>query len=156
MTRGEYTWDSADGVGLAPICKMYTLGHTFIPPGIHAGGLRYHGMAPQVSALVNSGHIEARAIDQVDTFEAGVAFARAEGILPAPEANHAIRAAMDEAVLARESGEPRVILFNLSGHGNFDMSAYAQYLAGELPRYEYPEEEIAEAMRHLPEVAFAG
>jgi len=156
MTRGEYTWDSADGVGLAPICKMYTLGHTFVPPGIHAGGLRYHGMAPQVSALVNSGHIEARAIDQVDTFEAGIAFARAEGVLPAPESNHAIRAAMDEAVLARESGEAKVILFNLSGHGNFDMSAYAQYLAGELPRYEYPEEDIAEAMRHLPEVAFTG
>jgi tryptophan synthase beta chain len=155
LTKGEYTWDAADGVGLAPIIKMYTLGHTFVPAGIHAGGLRYHGMSPQVSALVNAGHIEAQAIDQVDTFEGGVQFARTEGILPAPESNHAVRAAINEAVACRESGEKKVILFNLSGHGNFDMIAYSQFLNGELPRYEYPREEIAEAMTKLPEVDFA-
>jgi tryptophan synthase beta chain len=154
LTKGDYTWDAADGVGLAPIVKMYTLGHTFVPAGIHAGGLRYHGMSPQVSALVKGGHIEAQAIDQVDTFEGGVQFARAEGILPAPESNHAVRAAINEAVACRESGEKKVILFNLSGHGNFDMLAYSQFLNGELPRYEYPEEEIAEAMTKLPEVDF--
>ena len=154
LTRGEYTWDSADGVGLAPIIKMYTLGHTFIPAGIHAGGLRYHGMSPQVSALVHGGHVEAQAIDQVDTFEGGLQFAECEGILPAPESNHAVRAAINEAVKCRETGEAKVILFNLSGHGNFDMTAYHQFVNGELPRYEYPQEEIAEAMTHLPEVDF--
>ena len=154
LTRGEYTWDSADGVGLAPIIKMYTLGHTFVPAGIHAGGLRYHGMSPQVSALVHGGHVEAQAIDQVDTFEGGLQFAECEGILPAPESNHAVRAAINEAVKCRETGEAKVILFNLSGHGNFDMTAYHQFVNGELPRYEYPQEEIAEAMTHLPEVDF--
>lgn len=154
LTKGEYTWDAADGVGLAPIIRMYTLGHTFIPAGIHAGGLRYHGMSPQVSALVHGGYVEAQAIDQVDTFEGGVQFARAEGILPAPESNHAVRAAINEALTCRETGDEKVILFNLSGHGNFDMSAYHQFMNGELPRYEYPEEDIAEAMRHLPEVDF--
>jgi tryptophan synthase beta chain len=154
LTKGEYTWDAADGVGLAPIIRMYTLGHTFIPAGIHAGGLRYHGMSPQVSALVHGGYVEAQAIDQVDTFEGGVQFARAEGILPAPESNHAVRAAINEAITCRETGDEKVILFNLSGHGNFDMMAYHQFMNGELPRYEYPEAEIAEAMRHLPEVDF--
>ena len=154
LTRGEYTWDSADGVGLAPIIKMYTLGHTFIPAGIHAGGLRYHGMSPQVSALVHGGHVEAQAIDQVDTFEGGQQFAECEGILPAPESNHAVRAAINEAITCRETGEKKVILFNLSGHGNFDMTAYHQFVNGELPRYEYPQAEIAEAMTHLPEVDF--
>lgn len=156
LTKGEYTWDSADGVGLAPIIKMYTLGHTFIPAGIHAGGLRYHGMSPQVSALVYGGYIEAQAIDQVDTFEGGVQFAQCEGILPAPESNHAVRAAINEAITCRETGEKKVILFNLSGHGNFDMMAYHQFVNGELPRYEYPQAEIAEAMTHLPEVDFVG
>jgi tryptophan synthase beta chain len=156
LTKGEYTWDSADGVGLAPIIKMYTLGHTFIPAGIHAGGLRYHGMSPQVSALVHGGYIEAQAIDQVDTFEGGVQFAQCEGILPAPESNHAVRATINEAIKCRETGEKKVILFNLSGHGNFDMMAYHQFVNGELPRYEYPQAEIAEAMTHLPEVDFVG
>ena len=156
LTKGEYTWDSADGVGMAPIIKMYTLGHTFVPAGIHAGGLRYHGMSPQVSALVHGGYVEAQAIDQVDTFEGGVQFAHCEGILPAPESNHAVRAAINEAVACRETGEKKVILFNLSGHGNFDMTAYHQFVNGELPRYEYPQAEIAEAMTHLPEVDFVG
>jgi predicted alternative tryptophan synthase beta-subunit len=111
-------------------------------------------MSPQVSALVHGGYVEAQAIDQVDTFEGGVQFARAEGVLPAPESNHAVRAAINEAIACRESGDEKVILFNLSGHGNFDMTAYHQFLTGELPRYEYPEEDIAEAMRHLPEVDF--
>jgi tryptophan synthase beta chain len=154
LTKGEYTWDAADGVGMAPIIKMYTLGHTFVPAGIHAGGLRYHGMSPQVSALVHGGYIEAQAIDQVDSFEAGVQFAQCEGILPAPESNHAVRAAVNEAIKCRETGDAKVILFNLSGHGNFDMQAYHHFVNGELPRYEYPQEAIAEAMTHLPEVDF--
>ena len=154
LTKGEYTWDAADGVGMAPIIKMYTLGHTFVPAGIHAGGLRYHGMSPQVSALVHGGYVEAQAIDQVDTFEGGVQFAQCEGILPAPESNHAVRAAINEAIACRETGDKKVILFNLSGHGNFDMQAYHQFVNGELPRYEYPQDEIAEAMKHLPEVDF--
>ncbi|MGI9613570.1 MAG: TrpB-like pyridoxal phosphate-dependent enzyme [Acidimicrobiales bacterium] len=156
LTRGTYTWDNADVVGMAPIVKMHTLGHTFIPPGIHAGGLRYHGMSPQVSALVASGHIEATAIDQVDTFDGGVQFARAEGILPAPESNHAVRAAIDEALVCKETGDEKVILFNLSGHGNFDMAAYASHAEGALERYEYPAAAIEEAMTKLPDVTFAG
>ena len=156
LTKGTYTWDWADGTKLAPICKMHTLGHTFIPPGIHAGGLRYHGMSPQVSALVDAGQVEATAIDQVDTFEGGVLFAKAEGILPAPESNHAVRAAINEARACAESGDEKVILFNLSGHGNFDMAAYEAYHAGRLERHEYREEDITAAMEHLPTVEFAG
>ena len=156
LTRGTYTWDWADGVQMAPICKMHTLGHTFIPPGIHAGGLRYHGMSPQVSALVDGGFVEATAIDQVDTFEGGVTFAKAEGILPAPESNHAVRAAINEALACKESGDEKVILFNLSGHGNFDMSAYEAYNEGRLERFEYPEADIEAARQHLPEIEFAG
>lgn len=133
---------------------MHTLGHGFIPPGIHAGGLRYHGMAPQVSALVNGGYVEAQAIDQLDTFEGGIMFAKAEGILPAPESNHAVRAAINEALACKETGDEKVILFNLSGHGNFDMKAYDAYLSGQLERYEYPADDIAAAMRDLPEVSF--
>ncbi len=153
LTRGAYTWDFADGTGVAPVIKMHTLGHTFVPPGIHAGGLRYHGMAPQVSALLDAGLIEAVAIDQVACFEAGVQFGRAEGILPAPESNHAVRAAIDEALACKASGEKKVILFNLSGHGNFDMAAYGRYMAGELEAYSYPEDAVAEALQHLPNVA---
>lgn len=156
LTRGTYTWDWADGAQLAPICKMHTLGHTFIPPGIHAGGLRYHGMSPQVSALVDGGLVEATAIDQVDTFEGGVTFAKAEGILPAPESNHAVRAAIDEALACKESGDEKVILFNLSGHGNFDMAAYAAYHEGRLERFEYPESDIEAARAHLPDIEFTG
>ena len=154
LTRGTYTWDNADVVGMAPIVKMHTLGHTFVPPGIHAGGLRYHGMSPQVSALVDNGFIEAQAVDQVDTFEGGVMFGKTEGILPAPESNHAVRVAINEALACKESGEEKTILFNLSGHGNFDMAAYGAYAEGTLERYEYPANEIEEAMEHLPEVNF--
>jgi tryptophan synthase beta chain len=156
LTKGSYTWDWADTGGVAPICQMYTLGHSFVPATIHAGGLRYHGMSPQISALVHAGHIEAVAIDQLDTFEAGDMFAHTEGILPAPESNHAIRAAINEAVKCRESGDKKVIAFNLSGHGHFDMTAYADYHAGKLQRYEYPTAEIERAMQELPEVSFPG
>jgi tryptophan synthase beta chain len=137
LTRGEYRYDFGDTGEMAPLVKMHTLGHEFVPPPIHAGGLRYHGMAPLVSKLVDDGIVEARAVGQVATFDAGVAFARAEGIIPAPESNHAVRAAVDEALAARESGQSRVILFNLSGHGHFDLAAYESYLAGRLEDYEY-------------------
>jgi tryptophan synthase beta chain len=137
LTRGEYRYDFGDGVGLTPLLKMHTLGHEFRPAPIHAGGLRYHGMAPLVSHLFELGFIEARAYAQNTCFEAAIQFARTEGIIPAPESSHAIRAAIDEALEAREAGEARVILFNLSGHGYFDMAAYDQYLAGELTDVEY-------------------
>jgi tryptophan synthase beta chain len=137
---------------MAPVVKMHTLGHTFVPPGIHAGGLRYHGMAPQVSALVDAGLIEPRAVKQLETFAAGLLFARAEGILPAPEANHAVRVAIDEALKCKQTGERKVIAFNLCGHGHFDMAAYDAYHQGKLDDYEYPVEKIEEAMSHLPKV----
>jgi tryptophan synthase beta chain len=152
MTKGQYTFDYGDTAALAPIVKMYTLGHTFMPPGIHAGGLRYHGMAPSVSALVASGHIEARAVQQLTTFEAAVQFSRAEGIIPAPESAHAIRVAIDEALRCKREGTKRVIAFNLSGHGHFDMTAYEAYHQGKLEDYEYPTARVAEAMKHLPQV----
>jgi tryptophan synthase beta chain len=132
IAEGKYEYDYGDAVGLTPLIKMYTLGHDFIPPGIHAGGLRYHGAAPLVSFLRKQDIIEAITEPQLGTFEAGIQFARAEGIVPAPESNHAIRAAIDEALKAKEEGKEKVILFNLSGHGNFDMQAYADYLAGKL------------------------
>jgi predicted alternative tryptophan synthase beta-subunit len=132
---------------------MHTLGHTFVPPGIHAGGLRYHGMSPSVSALVEHGDIEARAVKQLATFDAAVQFSRAEGIIPAPESAHAIRVAIDEALACKQAGEKKVIAFNLSGHGHFDMTAYEAFHRGELQDYEYPAEAIEAAMAHLPEVA---
>ncbi len=153
LTRGRYTFDFGDTAAMAPIMKMHTLGHTFVPPGIHAGGLRYHGMSPQICALYDGGFIEAVALDQIDTFEGALTFARAEGIIPAPESAHAVRAAIDEAVKCKEEGVSRVIAFNLSGHGHFDLAAYDEYLKGNLQRYEYPEENIREAMELLPEVA---
>ncbi len=152
LTKGRYTFDYGDTAAMAPIVKMHTLGHTFIPPGIHAGGLRYHGMAPSVSALVDHGDIEARAVKQLETFEAGALFARTEGILPAPEANHAVRAAIDEALVCKRDGVKKVIAFNLCGHGHFDMSAYEAYHSGKLEDYEYPREAVEEAMQHLPRV----
>lgn len=152
LTRGVYTYDYGDTARMAPIVKMHTLGHTFLPPSIHAGGLRYHGMAPLISALYDAGYIEAVAVPQVATFEAARLFARTEGILPAPESAHAVRAAIDEALDAKEKGEKRVILFNLSGHGHFDMMAYQQYLNGILEDYEYPAEAVAQAMQDLPQV----
>jgi tryptophan synthase beta chain len=131
---------------------MYTLGHDFVPPGIHAGGLRYHGAAPLLSHLYRHGVIEARAYPQLPVFEAALQFARAEGILPAPEAAHAIKAAVDEAVAAREENRPRTILFCLSGHGHFDMAAYDNYLSGKLQDYQLPEREIERAMAAVPKV----
>jgi tryptophan synthase beta chain len=152
LTRGVYAFDYGDLAGTAPIVKMHTLGHTFIPPGIHAGGLRYHGMSPSVSALLEHGDIEARAVKQLETFAAAVQFSRAEGIIPAPESAHAIRVAIDEALDSKRTGEKKVIAFNLSGHGHFDMMAYEAYQRGQLQDYEYPAEKVAEAMRHLPNV----
>jgi len=134
---------------------MYTLGHIFVPAGIHAGGLRYHGMAGLVSALYDQGYIEAVAVPQNPTFAAAIQFAQSEGIVPAPESAHAIRVAIDQALDAKAKGEKRAILFNLSGHGNFDLSAYEQYLGGHLQDYEYPAEEVARAMEHLPRVGAA-
>jgi tryptophan synthase beta chain len=153
LTRGEYTFDYGDSAMMAPIAKMHTLGHDFVPPPIHAGGLRYHGMAPSLCALYDAGHIEAVATHQLATFEAALQFSSAEGIIPAPESAHAIRGAIDEALDAKEKGESRVILFNLSGHGHFDLSAYEAYLAGKLQDYEYPEEAIRAAKKTLPEVS---
>jgi len=150
MTRGVYEYDFGDTAGMTPMVKMYTLGHDFIPEPIHAGGLRYHGMSPLVSLLRQQGVIEACAVHQTPTFEAGVQFARTEGIAPAPESAHAIRAAIDEAIEAREQGTSRVILFGLSGHGHFDLTAYERYLAGRLEDYEYPAMRIREALAAVP------
>jgi tryptophan synthase beta chain len=154
LTKGAYTFDYGDTARMAPIVKMHTLGHDFVPPAIHAGGLRYHGMAPSICALYDAGHIEAVAVKQKATFEAAIQFARSEGIIPAPESAHGIRAAIDEALDAKAKGEKRVILFNLSGHGHFDLGAYESYLTGKLEDYEYPEEAVKEAMAKLPEVSF--
>src|SRR5690606_19834408 len=132
LTKGRYAYDFGDTGRLTPLVKMHTLGSGFIPPAVHAGGLRYHGMAPLVSHVMNLGLIEARAYKQVEVFEAGVQFARAEGIVPAPEANHAVRGAIDEALRCKQEGTPRTILFNLCGHGHFDMQAYSDYFAGKL------------------------
>jgi len=150
LTKGHYEFDFGDVAGIAPIAKMYTLGHKFMPPPVHAGGLRYHGMAPIVSHLYKLGLIEARAVMQLPTFEAGIQFARTEGFISAPETNHAIRATIDEANKCRETGEKKVILFNHSGHGHFDMAAYDAYLSGKLTDYEYPEALVKEALKDLP------
>ena len=153
LTRGHYAYDFGDSVGLTPLMRMYTLGHDFMPPSIHAGGLRYHGDSALVSQLYNEGLIEAVAVPQVETFQAGVTFARTEGIIPAPETNHAIRACIDEALRCKESGEAKTLFFNLSGHGHFDMAAYDRYFAGELENYEYPAEAIDAALDRLPQVS---
>ncbi len=155
LTRGVYTFDYGDTARMAPIVKMHTLGHDFTPPSIHAGGLRYHGMAPTLSALYNAGFIQAVAVKQLPVFEAAVLFAQTEGILPAPESAHAIRAAIDEALEAKQAGEKRVILFNLSGHGHFDLSAYNAYLSGTLEDFDYPEEAIANISAHVPQISRA-
>jgi tryptophan synthase beta chain len=152
LTKGLYAYDFGDTVGLTPLVKMHTLGHTFVPAPLHAGGLRYHGMAPLVCQLYNDKVIEAVAVHQVATFEAAVRFARAEGIVPAPESAHAVRVVIDEALRAREEGKGKAIVFNLSGHGHFDLGAYDQYLAGKLQDYAYPAEKVAEALKHLPQV----
>ncbi len=153
LTRGRYAYDFGDTGRMTPLVKMHTLGHDFVPEPIHAGGLRYHGMAPIVSLLKELGTIEARAVHQRATFEAGVRFARAEGIVPAPESNHAIKVAIDEAIRCRDEGRSRVILFNLSGHGHFDLSAYERFLAGQLEDYEYPADRVEDALKSLPPVA---
>jgi len=152
LTKGHFAYDFGDTGHLTPLVKMHTLGSSFIPPGIHAGGLRYHGMAPLVSHVVNLGLAEATTVHQLDAFAAGVQFARAEGIVPAPEANHAVAEAIRQALEAKAEGKPRVILFNLSGHGHFDMQSYIDYHAGKLENYEYPAEEIAMALAALPAV----
>ncbi len=153
LTKGRYAFDYVDTAQRHPLIKMHTLGRTFVPPGIHAGGLRYHGMAPQVSALYDHGDIEAVAVHQLPTFDAAIQFAGAEGILPAPESAHAVKVAIDEALRCKEAGEAKVIAFNLSGHGHYDLGAYDAYLKNELEDYEYPDEAVQEALTHVPEVA---
>jgi tryptophan synthase beta chain len=150
LTRGKFAYDFGDAIGMTPLLKMHTLGHTFVPNPIHAGGLRYHGMAPLVSNLLEAGIFEARSYHQKTCFEAAVQFAATEGIIPAPEPTHAIKAVIDEALVCKETGEEKVILFNLSGHGHLDMSAYDNYLSGEMVDYAYPAEEIAKAMESVP------
>jgi len=152
LTRGVYAYDFGDTSMMTPLVRMYTLGHGFIPPPIHAGGLRYHGMASSICELYRNRVIEARAVQQLATFEAGVLFARAEGIIPAPEAAHAVRGAIDEAIRCREEGKSETIAFNLCGHGHFDMTAYDRYHAGKLDDYELPQEEIDRAVAELPKV----
>jgi tryptophan synthase beta chain len=152
LTRGRYVYDFGDTSMMTPLVKMYTLGHSFIPAPVHAGGLRYHGMAPIVCALYDQGLIEAQAVPQNPVFDAAVQFARTEGIVPAPEAAHAVRVTIDEALRAREAGEETVIAFNLCGHGHFDMSAYDAYVAGQLPDFEYPAAEVERALAELPAV----
>jgi len=153
LTRGKYAYDFGDTAHLTPLVKMHTLGSTYIPPGFHAGGLRYHGMAPLLSHITELGYIKPRAYQQLTCFEAGMQFARAEGILPAPEANHAVKGAIDEALRCKEEGVSRCILFNLCGHGHFDMQAYRDYMDGKLVDQEYEESEIAMALAGLPSVA---
>jgi tryptophan synthase beta chain len=152
LTRGRYAYDFGDAVGMAPMAMMYTLGHNFVPSGIHAGGLRYHGMSPLVSILRHKGILEAVAVRQNESFEAAVMFARTEGLCPAPETSHAIRVAVDEAIRCRETGEEKCIVFNLSGHGHFDLTSYDKYLAGELVDYDLPQEQIDSALVELPKV----
>lgn len=152
LTKGVYAFDYGDTARMAPIVKMHTLGHDFVPPPIHAGGLRYHGMAPSICSLYDAGYIQAVAVSQLETFQAAVDFAKSEGIIPAPESAHAIRAAIDEALEAKAREEKRVILFNLSGHGNLDLTAYQTYLSGKLVDYTYPDVEIKRSIQNLPKV----
>jgi len=149
LTRGQFTYDFGDTAALTPLVAMHTLGHNFMPPGIHAGGLRYHGMAPLLSHVVKLGLVDAFAYNQIDVFKAAVLFAGTEGIIPAPESAHAIKGAIKAAEEAREAGEEKVILFNLSGHGHFDMAAYDAYFAGELEEYELPDQLLTENMEDL-------
>jgi tryptophan synthase beta chain len=152
LSKGKYAYDYGDTAGMTPISKMHTLGHDFIPPGIHAGGLRYHGASPLVSQMVNENRVEVQALHQIGCFEAAVIFARSEGFVPAPESSHAIKTAYDEAIKCKESGEEKVIVFNFSGHGHFDMAAYEKYFAGELHDHEHPEAQIQASLAKLPEI----
>jgi tryptophan synthase beta chain len=156
LTKGRFAYDFADTGETIPLVPMYTLGHTFVPAPVHAGGLRYHGDSPSLSLLVRGGHMEARAYTQNQVFEAGVQFARTQGIIPGPEPTHAIRAAIDEALDAKDKAEERVILFNLSGHGHFDMQAYDDYLAGKLPEVEFTDEALEAGLAHIPPVPVPG
>ena len=153
LTKGKYAYDFGDTGQMTPLVKMHTLGSSFVPPSSHAGGLRYHGMAPLVSQLVDLGQVEPTAYSQTECFDAGVTFAKAEGILPAPEANHAVKGALVEAMRCKEEGESRAILFNLCGHGYFDMQAYMDYSSGKLADHPYDESEVAMALAGLPSVA---
>jgi tryptophan synthase beta chain len=153
LTKGRFAYDYGDTAQIAPIVPMFTLGHDFVPAPVHAGGLRYHGDAPSLSMLVREGHMEAKAYTQNQIFEAAVLFAKTQGIIPAPEPSHAIKGAIDEAIAAREAGEPRVILFNLCGHGHFDMQAYDDYLNGRLPEVEFDAADEDAALEGLPEVS---
>src|SRR5919197_5491531 len=152
LTKGKYVYDFGDTVGMTPLVKMYTLGHTFVPAPVHAGGLRYHGMAPLICKLYDEKVIEAIAVPQVATFQAALQFARSEGVIPAPESAHAIRVVIDEALRCKRDGQRQTILFNLSGHGHFDLGAYEAFLAGKLQDYDYPADKIEEALRALPKV----
>ncbi|MBE0481807.1 MAG: TrpB-like pyridoxal phosphate-dependent enzyme [Dehalococcoidia bacterium] len=152
VTKGPYTWDFGDVAGMAPIALMYTLGHSFVPPPVHAGGLRYHGMAPLVCHLVKLGFVDARAVNQIATFQAAIQFARSEGIIPAPEPAHALRVAIDEALKCKQAGQKKTILIALSGHGHFDLGAYEKYLSGQLEDYDYPKELVEAALKDLPQV----
>jgi tryptophan synthase beta chain len=152
LTKGVYAYDFGDTAGLTPLLKMHTLGHDFIPEPIHAGGLRYHGMSPLLSHIYELGLIEAEAIAQIECFEAGVRFARTEGIVPAPEPTHALAATIRAALEAKESGEEKVILTALCGHGHFDMAAYDRYFAGDMVDSEYPEERVKDALTRLPQL----
>ena len=156
LTRGVYRYDFGDTVGLTPLMPMYTLGHDFVPPPVHAGGLRYHGDSPMVSALVREGLVEPVAITQTSAFDAALTFARTEGIIPAPEPSHALRATFDEAAAAKEAGEERVILVNVCGHGHFDMSAYDAYLRGELTDLEFSDADMEAALERLPDAPVPG
>jgi tryptophan synthase beta chain len=152
LTRGRYAYDFGDTAGMAPMTRMYTLGHTFLPSGIHAGGLRYHGMSPLISLLRHLNVLEAVGYRQNEVFEAAVTFARTEGICPAPETAHAIKATIDEALRCKATGKSACLVFNLSGHGHFDLTSYDKYLAGQLEDFELPESEIERALEHLPVV----
>jgi len=152
MTKGPYRYDYGDTSGMTPLLKMLTLGHDFIPPGIHAGGLRYHGLAPIISLLIDKKIVDARAVPQTKAFEAAVMFAQTEGFLPAPETSHAIRVVIEEAKKCAETGEEKCIVFNFSGHGHFDLSSYDAYISGKLQDYEYPEEKIRESLEKLPKI----
>ena len=152
LTRGTFAYDFGDVAGMTPLLSMYTLGKEFMPAGIHAGGLRYHGDSPLVSQLLHDGLIEAKAVNQKGIFEAALTFARSEGIVPAPESAHAIKGAIDEALACKESGEAKTILFGLSGHGNFDMTAYDNYLSGQIQDFSLPQEALDIALKSLPKV----
>jgi tryptophan synthase beta chain len=156
LTKGQFAYDFGDTGQMTPLLPMYTLGHTFVPAPVHAGGLRYHGDAPSLSLLVKSGNMEAVAYSQNDVFSAAQQFAQAQGIIPGPEPAHAVKAVIDEAVAAREAGEDRVIVFNLSGHGFFDMQAYDDFLTGRLPEVEYQDEQLEAGLKSVPEVPIPG